>query len=134
MKNTSILILTILFLLMGCAGTASKTNQLNLGMTKSQVIEVMGEPTSSHATDGVEYMVYRLTAGSTAGTNAGCAALALITFGIAYTKEECSGGQRIDYFAQFKEGKLISYGKVGDFNSTKNPALDLNINNKNSSK
>ena len=99
-------------------------------MTKSQVIEVMGEPTSSHATDGVEYMVYRLTAGSTAGTNAGCAALALITFGIAYTKEECSGGQRIDYFAQFKEGKLISYGKVGDFNSTKNPALDLNIKNK----
>ena len=129
MKSISI-ILMMVALIAGCAGTASKTNQLSLGMTKAQVIEVMGEPTSSHATDGVEYMVYRLTAGSTAGTNAGCAALGLITLGIAYTKDECTGGQRIDYFAQFKEGRLISYGKVGDFNSTKNPALDLNIKNK----
>lgn len=130
MKRLVLMAMAVSFLSFGCAGTASKTNQLSLGMTKAQVIEVMGEPTSSHATDGVEYMVYRLTAGSTAGTNAGCAALGLITFGIAYTKEECTGGQRIDYFAQFKEGKLISYGKVGDFNSTKNPTLDLNIKNK----
>jgi len=121
----------MLLMLVGCAGTASKTNQLSLGMTTSQVVEVMGEPTSSRATDGIEYMVYRLTAGSTAGTNAGCAALGVITFGMAYAvRPECTGGERVDYFAQFKDGKLISYGKVGDFNSTKNPALDLNIKNK----
>jgi hypothetical protein len=125
------LICLMLLMLVGCAGTASKTNQLSLGMTKSQVVEVMGEPTSSRATDGIEYMVYRLTAGSTAGTNAGCAALGVITFGMAYAvRPECTGGERVDYFAQFKDGKLISYGKVGDFNSTKNPALDLNIKNK----
>jgi hypothetical protein len=44
-------------------------------------------------------------------------------------RPECTGGERVDYFAQFKEGKLISYGKVGDFDSTKNPALDLNLKN-----
>ena len=130
MKALIALLFAALLFLTACAGTASKTNQLNLGMTKSQVIEVMGDPTSSHATDGVEYMVYRLTAGATIGTNAGCAALGLITFGMAYAvRPECTGGERVDYFAQFKEGKLISYGKVGDFDSNKNPALDLNLKN-----
>jgi hypothetical protein len=131
MKKLIISIAISFMALSGCAGTASKTNQLSLGMTKAQVIEVMGEPTSSRATDGIEYMVYRLTAGSSVGTNAGCAALGVVTLGMAYAvRPECTGGERVDYFAQFKEGKLISYGKVGDFNSTKNPALDLNIKNK----
>ena len=130
MKALIALLFASLLFLTACAGTASKTNQLNLGMTKTEVIGAMGEPTSSHATDGIEYLVYRLTSGSTVGTNAGCAALGLITFGIAYAvRPECTGGERVDYFVQIKDNKLISYGKVGDFNSTKNPTLDLNLKN-----
>lgn len=118
--------LAVVLLLSSCA-TATRTNQLSLGMTKAQVIEAMGEPTSSHATNGVEYLTYKLTAGSSAGTNAGCAALGLITFGIAYaTNPECTGGVPIDYYAQIKDGKLVGYGKVGDFGTTKNPTIDIN--------
>jgi len=117
-------------LLIGC-GTAAKTNQLSLGMTKAQVIELMGQPTSSRATGGVEYLTYKLTPGATAGQGAGCAALGVITFGIIFAGEgTCTGGRPEDYFMQFSDGKLISYGKVGDFDSTKNPTLDLNIKNR----
>ena len=118
--------LLIALSLTACA-TATRTNQLSLGMTKAQVIEAMGEPTSSHATNGVEFLTYKLTAGSSAGTNAGCAALGLITFGIAYaTNPACTGGTPIDYYAQIKDNKLIGYGKVGDFGTTKNPTIDIN--------
>lgn len=95
-------------------------------MTKAQVIEVMGDPTSSHATDGVEYLTYKLTPGTTAGKGAGCAALGLITFGISYVNDDCTGGKPIDYYAQIKDGKLVGYGKVGDFGTTKNPTIDIN--------
>ena len=120
----------ILFALAGCAGTASKTNQVSLGMTKQEVITALGDPSSSRATGGVEYLTYKLTPGTTAGQGAGCAALGLLTFGGIYISDKCTGGKPEDYFFQFRNNQLIEYGKVGDFNSTKNPTLDLNIKNK----
>ncbi|NBV01086.1 MAG: hypothetical protein EBS31_06565 [Burkholderiaceae bacterium] len=112
--------------LIGCAGTAVKTSELSLGMTKAEVLAKMGPPASSRATDGVEYLIYRLTPGMSDSKAAGCAALGLITFGISYSKDDCSGGKPEDYFAQFRDGKLISYGKVGDFNSTRDPTVNIN--------
>lgn len=32
-----------------------------------------------------------------------------------------------DYFVRFVDGKVNAYGKVGDFDSTKDPAFNVNI-------
>jgi hypothetical protein len=34
------------------------------------------------------------------------------------------------YFVRLKDGKVESYGKAGDFDSAKNPALDVTIKEK----
>lgn len=60
--------LTILVLLctlvVGCAGSAQKINHLNVGMTKADVIQVMGEPDYTSGREGVEILSYRLNASS----------------------------------------------------------------------
>lgn len=35
-----------------------------------------------------------------------------------------------DYFVRFVDGKVNAYGEVGDFDSTKDPAFNINIKNK----
>jgi hypothetical protein len=103
-------------------------------MSKQEVITNLGDPTSTRAADGIEYLTYRLTPGTSAGKGAGCAALGLFTFGMIYVADGCTSGTPEDHFFQFKNNLLVSYGKVGDYNSTKNTSLDLNINNKTPSK
>ena len=34
------------------------------------------------------------------------------------------------YYVTFYDNKVASFGKLGDFNSTKNPTLDLNVTTK----
>ena len=34
-----------------------------------------------------------------------------------------------EYFVHIENGKVTSYGRIGDFGSTKNPTMDLNIRN-----
>ena len=72
-------------------------------MTKEEAIEVIGEPTSTAARTGIEILRYRL-----------------------------SPGRNIyeEYFVRLVGGKVESYGRVGDFDSTKDPVLDLNIKNR----
>ncbi|MEM5527478.1 outer membrane protein assembly factor BamE [Gammaproteobacteria bacterium AS21] len=54
-----------LFVLTGCQaaiyGTASQFNELELGMTKAKIIEVLGTPTSRAADGdkGEEYFIYK---------------------------------------------------------------------------
>ena len=116
-----------LILLFGCADTSSKTNQLSLGMSKQDALSTMGEPTTSRAVDGTEYFVYKLTPGTGVGKGIGCAFMGFATFGAAYViDDDCTGGKQFDFFLQFRESKLVSYGRVGDFDSTKNPTLDIN--------
>jgi len=49
----------VLALMAGCA-TSGKTNQLQLGMSKAQVLEVMGEPSCTSAMGEVVLLKYRL--------------------------------------------------------------------------
>ena len=121
MKNFSLIaLLTTLFLIAGCSSnTIKKTNKLSLGMTKAEVIEALGDPDSSRAAEGVEYLTYRLKPGNSAGENAVCGMAALFTVGLSYAAPECRGGFEQEYFIKFRSGKVISYGKVGDFDSTK---------------
>lgn len=98
------LALAFMFLIAGCA-TAGSINQVSLGMTKAQVIEVMGDPTSSSAQAGVEYMNYALYE----------------------TAEARRFGFYTPFYVRIIDGKVESYGRMGDFNSAKTPTQKIQI-------
>jgi hypothetical protein len=52
-------LLLCLSLLVGCA-TANKLNDLRIGMTKDQVIAILGKPDSTSAQSNIEYLTYYL--------------------------------------------------------------------------
>ena len=91
-------------LIAGCA-TAPKMNQITVGMTKQQVIEVLGQPASTSAKPNVEYLSYRLS--------------------------HQFWGYEHPYFIRLINGRVDAYGRLGDFDSTKpdetKTTIDLNI-------
>jgi len=109
MKNILFTII-ITFLITACAATSTKINNVSLGMSKSDVIKAMGEPTSVSARNNTEYLRYEL-------------------FESGYAAFKQWG---TTYFVKLVNGKVSSYGKLGDFDSTKTPEtkskIDLNIN------
>ena len=88
----------IIFLLLclglfGCA-TAYRMNSVSLGMSKEQVLEVMGEPVStSAAIGGMEYLNYKLYE----------------------TRLDRFHDISTPYTVYLQDGKVISYGRYGDF-------------------
>jgi hypothetical protein len=93
----------------GCA-TAPKMNRLSLGMTKQQVITAMGRPDSTTAPgDGVELLHYKLC-------TQGGPIMDLVT--------------TEDYCVKMVKGEVVSYGKLRELDSTKDPTSNLNTNNK----
>lgn len=84
----------LLFTSVGCR-TIRLMNGLSVGMSKGEVIEVMGMPDIRGAKGSEEYFKYELA------------------------RDAC--------FVTFIDGKVYSYGRWGDFSSTKNPALDINL-------
>jgi outer membrane protein assembly factor BamE (lipoprotein component of BamABCDE complex) len=87
----------------GCA-TANKMNSVSIGMTKQEVIGVLGPPTSTSAKEGLEYLNYLFSD---------------------------DGLKDSPYFVRVINGKVDSYGRLGDFDSTKTSetksTIDLNI-------
>lgn len=103
-----------LFLLIGCATgadkwTADKMNSIEIGMTRDRVIELLGMPSSTSAIKGKTYLSYSL-------------------------RERHRGTQ--EFFVRLIDGNVESFGRLGDFDSTKVPedktTLDVNIKNKES--
>ena len=88
--------------LIGCA-TASKMNRISLGMTKAGVIKTLGTPTSASAKGNTEYLNYRLTE----------------------TNNMYDWGNL--YFVRIIDGKVESYVRLGDFDSTKVPETKTSI-------
>lgn len=86
----------------GCA-TAYKMNSISLGMTKAEVVKVMGSPTSTSAKDGVEYLNYKLYD----------------------TFADADSGIGTNYYVRLVGGKVESYGRLEDKST-----IDLNITNK----
>jgi len=91
-------IVLCLFLVVGCA-TAGKLRNLNLQMTKTEVISAIGEPTAARGAitnkygqviEVWEYALYR---------TANDAFLGLPTF----------------YWLYFNDGKLVQWGEAGDW-------------------
>ena len=76
--------------MLGCAGTSKKINNVQLGMTKSDVIAVMGEPNYSSVREDIEILNYKLTSN------------------VLFTDE---------YIVRLKQGKVDLFGRRGDFGS-----------------
>lgn len=120
-------LLSLIAVTTGCMSTTKRMNDISLGMTKGDVIEAIGKPDETRAVDGVEYMLYELKKAPGAGTQTACGVAGVLTFGIAYINPGCQS-ERVEHFVQLRDGKVTSYGRPGDFNSTKTPESTLNIN------
>lgn len=108
MRKIHLIVLSVL--LASCAG-APKMNQLSVGMTKPEVIAAMErQPDSTSAQGGVEYLSYNLWRDFW---------------------DRRPGDYSDRFFVRLINGKVESYGRVGDFNSTRIPetkqSIDLNI-------
>lgn len=91
MKTLITLLSLASLLFTGCNGPgwikAKKMNLLSLGMTKTEVRKILGEPHSSEAAEGVDRSWYLQDEGS-------------------YKHQP--------YFVDFKDGKLSAYGRGGN--------------------
>jgi SmpA/OmlA family protein len=102
------ILLCAAMILTGCA-TAPKMNQLSVGMTKQEVVKIMGQPASTASPGhGIELLRYHLSE----------------------TGDQAYYGFTQEYFVKLVGGKVDSYGKLGDFDSTKDPTLNVNVKNK----
>lgn len=86
-------------------GTADQLNQLSLGMSKEDVIKKLGPPKSTAAADGIEYMQYRWVK----------------------TVIAADGNFPEDYYVAIRNGRVVSFGRKGDFDSTKMPTRRLEV-------
>ena len=98
--------LAITFLLSACAAPSTKKmDALSLGMTKAEAIAVMGRPASVSATNGVEFLSYRL----------------------ATSLLDTDGSDTSDYFVRIVNGRVDAYGKKGDFDTTSRPKERIQV-------
>ena len=115
-----IVIAITVLLFSACAPKAhqmpSHMNNASIGMTKHEVIQVMGQPSSVSAISGTEYLIYDLC-----GKEGGF-----------YNDWRCARWDK--YFIRLKGGKVDAYGRQGDFDSTKVPetkqTVDINIDHR----
>lgn len=98
-------ILATLQFLTSCVGSLVKPDfdRISVGMNKGQVISTLGKPDETSATSGTEYLKYGWD-----------------------NPFDGIVGPVEWYFVRFVNGKVDSYGKVGDFDSTKDPTININ--------
>ncbi len=100
MKTLSILILG--FAVIGCA-TSGTISRVKIGMTRGEVVEIMGNPVSVSAISSTEYLNYKLSE----------------------TDGDAFYGLTAPYFVRLINGKVESYGRSGDFGSPKTPTVKI---------
>lgn len=100
MKTLIVLILGLA--LTGCA-TSGKINAVSIGMTKGEVIKVMGKPVSVSAKGGTEYLNYKLSE----------------------TDDDAFRGWTSSYYVRIINGQVDSYGRTGDFDSTQKQTIKI---------
>ena len=71
-------------------------------MTKQEVIKVMGNPSSTKADEGVEVLEYNLY-------------------------RDLNNYYIEPYWVTLKDGKVVRYGRAGDFGSTISPTQNVNL-------
>lgn len=72
-------------------------------MSKGDAIDALGDPVSVSAINGVEYLNYRFTE----------------------TRDDVVYHRETPYFVRIINGKVESYGRSGDFDSTKTPTVKV---------
>ncbi len=96
-------------LLSGCMamvhGTSDQMSNISIGMSKAEVIKVLGPPKSVAADQGVEYLQYRWVR----------------------TVIATDANWPDDYFVAIKGGRVSSFGRKGDFDSTKTPVQRIEV-------
>lgn len=102
-----LLITTLFLVLVGCA-TSGKINSVSIGMKKYQVIATMGKPVSVSAKGGTEYLNYNLSE----------------------TDDDAFIGRTSPYYVRLINGSVDSFGRTGDFDSTKSPTVKIESNEK----
>lgn len=100
---------------------------MSIGMSKPEVVELLGQPKETKAASGVEYMMYELRDAPGAATQTGCGVAGVYTIGLAYAFEGCQYEDEL-YFVRLIEGNVEAYGRQGDFDSTKDPTININTN------
>lgn len=86
-------------------GTADQLNQLSVGMSKEEVLKRLGPPKSTAAAGGIEYLQYRWVK----------------------TVIAADGNFPEDYYVGIKNGRVDSFGRKGDFDSTQLPKQRIEI-------
>ena len=94
----SILSLLLVLSFYGCA-TVPNLNGISLGMTKQDVLKIMGNPKSISAKGNIEYLKYVCSEG--------------------FVSSACNELSNREYFVRLVDGKVESYGNIGDFDSAK---------------
>ena len=84
--------------LASCA-TMGKTNSLKVGMSKADVVSVMGSPKSTEASDSVEVLNYSLT--------------------------DVFLGKHQPYYVRLNNDKVSDFGKVAGFRGGQCPRTDM---------
>ncbi|MHB1308686.1 MAG: SHOCT domain-containing protein [Limisphaerales bacterium] len=102
------LLFGILVFISGCMTPVSRLNRISVGMTKAEVTAAIGKPVSTAAHGGGEVFRYHLSTPQQ----------------IMWT------GGNDEYFVRFVDGRVESFGKMGDFDSTKNPTLEVKTDSK----
>ncbi|SPD71947.1 exported hypothetical protein [uncultured Desulfobacterium sp.] len=109
--------LLAVFLVTACATSSKKLNKLSVGMSKVEVVQILGTPESTSATRGVEFLTYSLRE-RIARPGEAIAPISILE----------------KYSVKLVDGKVESYGRLGDFDSTKpfetKHEIDVNINEK----
>ncbi len=100
--NLKIVLLVAVTIIAGCA-TAQKINNVQVGMSKEQVITTMGKPASVSAKGGVEYLNYSLSE----------------------TDDQAFYGITSPYYVRLVNGIVDAFGRMGDFDSTKTPTVRI---------
>jgi hypothetical protein len=100
--RVSILGLVACIAISACA-TAGKIGGVRIGMTRDEVIAVMGKPASVSAQAHSEYL----------------------NFALSETDDQAFYGVTLPYYVRLIDGRVESYGRTGDFDSTKTPTVRL---------
>lgn len=90
----------------GCA-TSPRMNKLSVGMTKDEVLDILGSPDSTSAKGGAEYLSYMLHDGPL-------------------------GASANDYMVKLVNGKVDSFGHYRDVVPPRTPAIRIQHENVNS--
>jgi len=112
LKAARYFLLFACIILVGCAFRIEPADmsQIEVGMSKADVIKILGTPHDYKGKGNTLYLIYNAI------------------FGVYGEREKVVSSR--SRYVKLTDGKVESFGAVGDFDSTKDPTLNLNIKNR----